>query len=286
MTTNSTDDILLDVRGLDVDVLTPEGPRRVVHSLDLTLRRRGTLGIVGESGSGKSMTATAVMGILPETAIASGQVLYRGRDLLSLPARERRAMAGREMGFVFQEPMSALHPTKTIGAQMAAPLRLHLGLTRRQARARSAELLDLVGIPPSRGVLDAYVHQLSGGMRQRVMIAMSISCEPDLLIADEPTTALDATIQKQILDLLAELREELGLSVLLISHDLGLVSRYTDDVVVMLDGHAMESGPTDRVVSAPESGYTRGLLEASPRLGDSPDRLPVIDKSRFTKAVQ
>ncbi|WP_017544775.1 ABC transporter ATP-binding protein [Nocardiopsis prasina] len=286
MTTNSTDDILLDVRGLDIDVLTPEGPRRVVHSLDLTLRRRGTLGIVGESGSGKSMTATAVMGILPETAIASGQVLYRGRDLLSLPARERRAMAGREMGFVFQEPMSALHPTKTIGAQMAAPLRLHLGLTRRQARARSAELLDLVGIPPSRGVLDAYVHQLSGGMRQRVMIAMSISCEPDLLIADEPTTALDATIQKQILDLLAELREELGLSVLLISHDLGLVSRYTDDVVVMLDGHAMESGPTDRVVSAPESGYTRGLLEASPRLGDSPDRLPVIDKSRFTKAVQ
>lgn len=286
MTTNSTDDILLDVRGLDVDVLTPEGPRRVVHSLDLTLRGRGTLGIVGESGSGKSMTATAVMGILPETARASGQVLYRGRDLLSLPDRERRAMAGREMGFVFQEPMSALHPTKTIGGQMAAPLRLHLGLTRRQARARSAELLDLVGIPPSRGVLDAYVHQLSGGMRQRVMIAMSISCEPALLIADEPTTALDATIQKQILDLLADLREELGLSVLLISHDLGLVSRYTDDVVVMLDGHAMESGPTDQVVSAPESGYTRGLLEASPRLGHSPDRLPAIDKSRFTKAVQ
>ena len=282
----ATDDILLDVRGLDVDVLTAEGPRRVVHGLDLSLRVGHTLGIVGESGSGKSMTASAVMGILPETAIASGSVLYRGRDLLSLTPRERRAMAGTEMGYVFQEPMSALHPTKTIGRQMAAPLRLHRGMTRRQARERSAELLDLVGIPPSRGVLDAYVHQLSGGMRQRVMIAMSISCEPDLLIADEPTTALDATIQKQILDLLARLRHELGLSVLLISHDLGLVSQYTEDVVVMLDGHVMEAGPAERVVAEPESGYTRGLMEASPRLGHNPDRLPVIDKSRFTKAVQ
>jgi len=279
------DDVLLDVTGLDVDIMTVGGSHRVVHGLDLTLRRGRTLGVVGESGSGKSMTATAVAGILPDAAVASGSVLYQGRDLLALTARERRRLAGPEIGFVFQEPMSALHPTMTIGRQMAAPLRLHLGLTRRLARERSAELLDLVGIPPSRGVLDAYVHQLSGGMRQRVMIAMSISCEPSLLIADEPTTALDATVQKQILDLLARLRGELGLSMILISHDLGLVAEHTDDVTVMLDGHVMESGPTRRVVSSPESGYTQGLLEASPRLGRSPRRLPVIDKSRFTKAV-
>jgi len=279
------DDVLLDVAGLDVDIMTVGGSHRVVHGLDLTLRRGRTLGVVGESGSGKSMTATAVAGILPDAAVASGSVLYQGRDLLALTARERRRLAGPEIGFVFQEPMSALHPTMTIGRQMAAPLRLHLGLTRRLARERSAELLDLVGIPPSRGVLDAYVHQLSGGMRQRVMIAMSISCEPSLLIADEPTTALDATVQKQILDLLARLRGELGLSMILISHDLGLVAEHTDDVTVMLDGHVMESGPTGRVVSSPESGYTQGLLEASPRLGRSPRRLPVIDKSRFTKAV-
>ncbi|MEE2038832.1 ABC transporter ATP-binding protein [Nocardiopsis sp. CT-R113] len=279
------DDVLLDVTGLDVDIMTVGGSHRVVHGLDLTLRRGRTLGVVGESGSGKSMTATAVAGILPDAAVASGSVLYQGRDLLALTARERRRLAGPEIGFVFQEPMSALHPTMTIGRQMAAPLRLHLGLTRRLARERSAELLDLVGIPPSRGVLDAYVHQLSGGMRQRVMIAMSISCEPSLLIADEPTTALDATVQKQILDLLARLRGELGLSMILISHDLGLVAEHTDDVTVMLDGHVMESGPTGRVVSSPESGYTQGLLEASPRLGRSPRRLPVIDKSRFTKAV-
>ncbi|GAA1440500.1 ABC transporter ATP-binding protein [Nocardiopsis tropica] len=279
------DDVLLDVTGLDVDIMTVGGSHRVVHGLDLTLRRGRTHGVVGESGSGKSMTAAAVAGILPDAAVASGRVLYRGRDLLALTARERRRLAGSEIGFVFQEPMSALHPTMTIGRQMAAPLRLHLGLTRRRARERSAELLDLVGIPPSRGVLDAYVHQLSGGMRQRVMIAMSISCEPALLIADEPTTALDATVQKQILELLSRLRGELGLSMVLISHDLGLVAEHTDDVTVMLDGHVMESGPTGRVVSSPESGYTQGLLEASPQLGRSRHRLPVIDKSRFTKAV-
>jgi ABC-type dipeptide/oligopeptide/nickel transport system ATPase component len=168
---------------------------------------------------------------------------------------------------------------------MIRPMRVHLGLSKKQARNRAAELLDLVGIPPQRGVLGSYVHQLSGGMRQRVMIAMSISCEPALLLADEPTTALDATIQKQILDLLMKLRQDLGLSLILISHDLGLIAQYTDDVVVLLDGHEMEAGTTAAVVSNPQSGYTRGLLEAAPRLGHHHDRLPVVDKSKFTKAA-
>lgn len=282
---NLTESVLLDVHDLNVDILHESGLERVVHGLNFRLERGRTLGIVGESGSGKSMTATAIMGILPEVAVPSGEIRYKGKDLLQATASERRRLSGPELGFIFQEPMSALHPTMTIAEQMIRPMRLHLGLSKQTARKRAAELLDLVGIPPERGVLGSYVHQLSGGMRQRVMIAMSISCEPALLLADEPTTALDATIQKQILDLLVKLREELGLSLILISHDLGLVAQYTDDVVVLLDGYEMEAGPTAAVVANPESGYTRGLLAAAPRLGERHDRLPVIDKSKFTKTV-
>ncbi|WP_458112242.1 ABC transporter ATP-binding protein [Arthrobacter sp. R1-13] len=282
---NNMENVLLDVRGLNVDIVNDTGPQRVVHDLNFRLERGRTLGIVGESGSGKSMTATAIMGILPDVAIAEGVILYKGKDLLQATPGDRRKLSGPELGFIFQEPMSALHPTMTIGEQMIRPMRLHLGLSKKQARARAQELLNLVGIPAQRGVQSSYVHQLSGGMRQRVMIAMSISCEPALLLADEPTTALDATIQKQILDLLMELRQELGLSLVLISHDLGLVAKYTDDVVVLLDGHEMEAGKTAEVISYPRSGYTRGLLEAAPRLGQRLDRLPVVDKSEFTKAV-
>ena len=281
----NTEQVLLDVRGLSVDIINETGTQRVVHNLDFRLERGRTLGIVGESGSGKSMTATAIMGILPDVAVADGVVLYKGNDLLQATAKERRKLSGPELGFIFQEPMSALHPTMTIGEQMIRPMRLHLHLTKNQAYARAQELLDLVGIPSQRGVLGSYVHQLSGGMRQRVMIAMSISCEPALLLADEPTTALDATIQKQILDLLMKLRDDLGLSLILISHDLGLVAKYTDDVVVLLDGYEMEAGTTADVIACPRSGYTRGLLEAAPRLGQRQDRLPVVDKSEFTKAV-
>ncbi|MCR8669573.1 ABC transporter ATP-binding protein [Agrococcus sp. HG114] len=275
---------LLTVRGLSIDILSEQGANRVVHELSFELQPGRTLGIVGESGSGKSLTANAVMGILPEVAVAHGEIEYKGQQLLQFTRAQREQSSGSEIGYVFQEPMSALHPTMTIAEQMIRPMRLHLGLSAKQARSRARELLDLVGIPPERGVLESYVHQLSGGMRQRVMIAMSISCDPSLLIADEPTTALDATIQKQILELLVRLREELHLSMILISHDLGLISHYSDDVVVMLDGYLMEQGPTAQVVAAPQSGYTRGLLEAAPRLGHRVDRLPVIDRAAFTKA--
>jgi ABC-type glutathione transport system ATPase component len=282
---NNTEQVLLEVRGLSVDIINEAGPQRVVHNLDFRLERGRTLGIVGESGSGKSMTASAIMGILPDVAVAEGEVFYKGNDLLQVTPAQRRKLSGPELGFIFQEPMSALHPTMSIGEQMVRPMRLHLGLSKSQAQSRAQELLDLVGIPAQRGVMGSYVHQLSGGMRQRVMIAMSISCEPALLLADEPTTALDATIQKQILDLLMRLRDDLGLSLILISHDLGLVAKYTDDVVVLLDGYEMEAGTTADVIACPRSGYTRGLLEAAPRLGQRLDRLPVINKSEFTKAV-
>ncbi|MDE8667720.1 ABC transporter ATP-binding protein [Pseudarthrobacter sp. H3Y2-7] len=282
---NNTEHVLLEVRGLSVDIINEAGPQRVVHNLDFRLERGRTLGIVGESGSGKSMTASAIMGILPDVAVADGEVFYKGNDLLQVTPAQRRKLSGPELGFIFQEPMSALHPTMSIGEQMVRPMRLHLGLSKSQAQSRAQELLDLVGIPVQRGVMGSYVHQLSGGMRQRVMIAMSISCEPALLLADEPTTALDATIQKQILDLLMRLRDDLGLSLILISHDLGLVAKYTDDVVVLLDGYEMEAGTTADVIACPRSGYTRGLLEAAPRLGQRLDRLPVINKSEFTKAV-
>ncbi|MDR6414867.1 ABC transporter ATP-binding protein [Pseudarthrobacter sulfonivorans] len=282
---NNTEQVLLDVRGLSIDIINEAGPQRVVHNLDFRLERGRTLGIVGESGSGKSMTASAIMGILPDVAVADGEVFYKGNDLLQVTPAQRRKLSGPELGFIFQEPMSALHPTMSIGEQMVRPMRLHLGLSKSEAQSRAQELLDLVGIPAQRGVMGSYVHQLSGGMRQRVMIAMSISCEPALLLADEPTTALDATIQKQILDLLMRLRDDLGLSLILISHDLGLVAKYTDDVVVLLDGYEMEAGTTADVIACPRSGYTRGLLEAAPRLGQRLDRLPVINKSEFTKAV-
>lgn len=287
MSTGTNTSPLLQVSDLAIDIHgpTPE-PTRVVHDVSFSLDAGRTIGIVGESGSGKSMTATAVMGILPDVARASGTITYRGRDLLGLPAKARRAMAGPELGFIFQEPMSALHPMLSIGEQMTRPMRYHLRISKREATKRATELLDQVGIPPSRGALKANVHELSGGMRQRVMIAMAISCEPNLLIADEPTTALDTTVQKQILDLLVQLRDDLDLAVILISHDLGLVARYADDVVVMLDGHQMESGTVEKVTGHPEHPYTKGLLAAAPRLGHKAERLPVIDKAALLAEVE
>lgn len=276
-------DKLLSIRNLNIDILGEDATSRVVNDFCLDLEGGKTVGIVGESSSGKSMTVTAVMGILPEVAVPSGEIYFKGQELVTMPMKQRRKLAGPEMGFIFQEPMSALHPTITIGKQMIRPMKKHLGLNTKQARDRATEFLDMVGIPPERGVLDSYVHQLSGGMRQRVMIAMAISCNPSLLIADEPTTALDTTIQKQILDLIDRLRDELNLGVILISHDLGLISNYTDDIVVMLDGHEMERRATKEVVSNPQSGYTKGLLEAAPKLGMHVDRLPVIDRSLYSR---
>ncbi|WP_216660273.1 ABC transporter ATP-binding protein [Paenarthrobacter sp. CM16] len=280
ITTNSP---LLSVRNLNIDVATGSGRSRVVSEVSFELRKGETVGIVGESGSGKSMTANAIMGILPDVATATGTVQYDGTELLSLSSTKRRKMSGPGIGYIFQEPMSALHPLLTIGEQMIRPLRYHLKLTKQEASRRAADLLDQVGIPPSRGVLRSHIHELSGGMRQRVMIAMAISCQPRLLIADEPTTALDATVQKQILDLLVQLRDDMGLALVLISHDLGLIAKYSDQVVVMLEGNVMEQGATSQIIHSPAHPYTRGLMDASPRLGQKQHRLPVIDKSKFTK---
>lgn len=272
---------LLKVSDLNIDVSAGSGRTRVVSDVSFELRKGETIGIVGESGSGKSMTANAIMGILPDVATATGKVQYDGTELLSLSPSKRRKMSGPEIGYIFQEPMSALHPLLNIGEQMLRPLRYHLKLSKSEASSRAADLLDQVGIPPARGVLRSHIHELSGGMRQRVMIAMAISCRPRLLIADEPTTALDATVQKQILDLLVQLRDDMGLALVLISHDLGLIAKYSDQVVVMLEGNVMEQGATSQIIHSPTHPYTRGLMDASPRLGHKQHRLPVIDKTKF-----
>jgi ABC-type glutathione transport system ATPase component len=264
---------VLRVSGLSARI----GDLQLVREVGFEVHSGRTLAVVGESGSGKSLTAAAVMGILPPQIVATGSVLFNGTELLHEPAKRRRARGGAEIGYVFQEPMSALHPLLRIGTQMIRPLRHHLGLSREKARQRACELLEQVGLGAGRKVLDAYVHELSGGMRQRVMIAMAISCGPGLLLADEPTTALDPTVQQQILRLLLRLREELDLALVLISHDLGLVARYSDDVMVMYDGRVVEQGPTEQIIEQPAQPYTRALIEAAPRLGRRVDRLPTID---------
>ncbi|MDX3659811.1 ABC transporter ATP-binding protein [Streptomyces sp. ID05-26A] len=272
---HTTSEPVLRVSGLSARV----GDLELVREVGFEVRSGRTLAVVGESGSGKSITAAAVMGILPPQITAEGSVLFDGTELLTEPAARRRARGGAEIGYVFQEPMSALHPLLRIGTQMIRPLRHHLGLSRREARHRALELLEQVGLGRERRVLDAYVHELSGGMRQRVMIAMAISCGPRLLLADEPTTALDPTVQQQILRLLVRLREELDLALVLISHDLGLVARYSDEVLVMYDGRVVEQGPTEQVIASPAQPYTRALIDAAPRLGRRLDRLPTIDRA-------
>ena len=254
---------LLDVRGLTVRFPTADP----VRGLGFTVRAGETVAIVGESGSGKSLTALALMRLLPRGArIASGQVLFAGQDLLQLPDRAMRGLRGREIGMVFQEPMTSLNPVRTIGWQIAEVLRQHEGLSARAARARAIELLDVVRIPDPQRRVDDYPHHLSGGMRQRVMIAMAIACRPRLLIADEPTTALDVTIQAQVLDLLDRLRRELSMGLVLITHDLGIVAQWADRVVVMYAGREVEQAPAGALFERPLHPYTRGLLSASPRL--------------------
>jgi len=235
--------------------------------------------LVGESGSGKSVSALSIVRLLPENAIvaASSSIEYQGRNLLSEPVERLRALRDRDFSMVFQEPMSSLNPVFTVGDQVAEVLRRHLKLTRRQALARAAELLDEVGIPEPAARLGAYPHELSGGQQQRVMIAMAIACQPKLLIADEPTTALDVTVQRQILDLLARLRQSHAMSLLFISHDLALVGEIADEVVVMRDGVVRESGPVERIFTAPQDAYTKALLACRPRLDARPRRLPVIE---------
>ncbi len=257
---------LLSVKNLRVALQTARGPAEAVRGIGFDLRKGETLGIVGESGCGKSLTALALMGLLPDGARTAGEVNYDGRNLLAASEKELCSLRGNRLAMIFQEPMTSLNPLHRIGDQIAEPLRLHLGLTGLQARERVVELLDRVGIPNPRSRLDAYPHQLSGGQRQRVMIAMALACDPDILIADEPTTALDVTIQGQILDLIRRLVDETGMGLVLISHDLGVIAETVDRVLVMYAGRAVESGPVREVFARMAHPYARGLFSAMPRI--------------------
>ena len=264
---SSTDTPLLEVRDLRVRLRTPRGPAAAVRDLSFTLQRGQTLGIVGESGCGKSISVMALMGLLPEGAQVSGSIRFDGQELLGASEQALCALRGHRMAMIFQEPMTALNPVHTVGHQVAEPMRLHLGLGAREARERARQLLDRVGIPDAARRLDAYPHQFSGGQRQRITIAMALACNPDLLIADEPTTALDVTIQKQILDLMRELVAERGMAMILISHDLAMIAQNVQRMLVMYGGTVVESGDTQQVFGAHAHPYTRGLFAARPRLG-------------------
>ena len=258
---------LLSVEGLRVEFWTRRGTVRAVNGVSLDIAPGETVGLVGESGCGKSVTALAILGILPRAGRAvSGTAMFGGQDLLHLPDREMRRIRGREIAMIFQDPMSSLNPVLTVGRQIREPLETHFGTTRRDAEARTVELLERVGIPSANARARDFPHQFSGGMRQRVMIAMALACKPKLLIADEPTTALDVTIQAQILDLLRELVREEGTALILITHDLGVVAGMCERVNVMYAGMFMETGSAEQIFTRPRNPYTLGLLESVPRL--------------------
>ena len=270
---------LLEVQNLAITLQTQRGAVRAVHDLGFTLARGETVGLIGESGCGKSLTALALMGLLPDGASVRGSIRFDGQELLALPDKTLCQLRGNRMAMVFQEPMTALNPVHSIGRQVAEPLRLHQGLSARQARTQAMELLERVGIARAAERLDAYPHQFSGGQRQRITIAMALACGPDLLIADEPTTALDVTVQRQILELLAGLVAERGMALILISHDLGVIAQSVARTLVMYCGTVVESGPTRAVFGAMAHPYTQGLFAARPRLGAARvagERLPTI----------
>jgi len=259
---------LLEIRDLQVELATARGALCAVDGVSLQVPRGQTLGIVGESGCGKSLTALSVLRLLrsPPARVARGEVLFEGRDLLALPERELRRIRGNRIAMVFQEPMSSLNPVYTVGAQIAEAVRAHRPVDRRAARARAVEMLRQVGIPAPEERADSYPHQLSGGMRQRVMIAMALSCDPELLIADEPTTALDVTVQAQILELLRGLQRSRRMSMALITHDLGVVAETCDQVSVMYAGRVVERAPVRAIFHHPAHPYTAGLLRSIPRM--------------------
>jgi len=268
---------LLAVSDLRVRLDTASGPADALRGVGFTLAPGETLGLVGESGCGKSMTALAVMGLLPDGAQTSGSIRFQGRELVGLADEAMCELRGNRIGMVFQEPMTALNPLHTIGRQIAEPLRQHRGISAQAARAEALRLLDRVHMPQAAQRLDAHPHQLSGGQRQRVMIAAALACGPDLLIADEPTTALDMTIQREILDLIAELVADSGMALLLISHNLDVMAQRVQRLLVMYGGTVVEEGPTERVFAQRAHPYTRGLFSARPRLGAGRgQRLPTI----------
>jgi peptide/nickel transport system ATP-binding protein len=267
---------LLEVRDLRVRFSTEDGVVKAVDGVSLSVEAGKTVGVVGESGSGKSVSMLTVMGLTrAENASISGTVSFDGRDLLSLSDHDLRSVRGNDIAMIFQDPLSSLHPFYKVGSQLVEAMQAHREISKAAARERAVELLGMVGIPDPRQRVDAYPHELSGGMRQRAMIAMALSNEPKLLIADEPTTALDVTVQAQILQLIARLQRELGMAVVLITHDLGVVAEVTDEIVVMYAGRIVESASTDKIFRAPEHPYTWGLLRSIPRL-DRPRDEPLI----------
>ena len=273
---SKADGALLTIRNLTVRFATATGPFTAVDGVDIAVDAREVLAIVGESGSGKSVSMLAVMGLLPDTAtITADQMTFDGQDLLNLTPAGRRRLIGREITMIFQEPVASLNPSFTVGFQIEEVLRINLGMDRGAARARAVELFEAVGIPEPERNLKKYPHQMSGGQCQRVMIAIAIASKPRLLIADEPTTALDVTIQKQILDLLMELQEEHGMALILITHDMGVVAETADRVVVQYKGRKMEEAEVLALFEAPTHPYTRALLSALPEHATG-DRLPTV----------
>ena len=271
-------DALVRIDGLTVDFHTEDGMVRAVEDLSFDIPKGGTVGLVGESGSGKSVTAMTLMRLIPTPPgqISAGHINFDGQDLLALSESQMRRIRGKRIGMIFQEPMTSLNPVFRIGEQVAEVLRQHEGLSRRAARDRTLELLNQVGLPRPKQLIDSYPHQLSGGQKQRVMIAQAMSCEPDLLIADEPTTALDVTIQKQVLDLMGELQVRYGMSLLFITHDLGVIAEVANQVVVMYRSHKVEQGPTEALFQRAEHPYTRGLIACRPALDRNPRRLLTV----------
>jgi oligopeptide/dipeptide ABC transporter ATP-binding protein len=269
---------LLSLRHLVTAFDTDEGYLRAVDDVSFDVQPGQTLGIVGESGCGKSVTALSILRLIPSPPgfIERGEALFAGTDLLQASEREMRSIRGNDISMIFQEPMTSLNPVYTVGSQIIEAIRLHRRVSRRAARARAIELLDLVGIPAPSERIDSYPHTLSGGMRQRAMIAMALACEPRLLIADEPTTALDVTIQAQILDLLRSLQAELGMSIIFISHDLGVMAEFTQEIAVMYAGKIVEHARTDELFASPRHPYTRGLLRSLPSQRNRGERLPTI----------
>jgi len=261
---------LLEIENLQVHFRTPDGPNRAVDGVSFHVSEGETLAVVGESGCGKSVTAMSILRLIPEPpGKIAGSIRFQGKELLELSAREMRDIRGNDISMVFQEPMSSLNPVLTVGRQVRETLRLHQGLDKNAATARAVEMLALVGIPDPSRCVRQYPHQLSGGMRQRVMIAIALACNPKLLIADEPTTALDVTIQAQILDLMHDLKRRVGAAIVLITHDLGIVAEVAERVMVMYAGHKVEEAPVAELFRAPLHPYTQGLLGAVPKLGSS-----------------
>jgi len=273
-------DFILDVQGLETQFKTPDGIVHAVNGISFGLREGETLGVVGESGCGKSVTMLSVLGLIPSPPgrVTSGTASFFGQDLLKMSKEEIRYVRGAQISMIFQDPMTSLNPVLTIGHQLVEPLKLHLGMSQEQAEERAAELLKMVGIPNADERLGDYPHQFSGGMRQRVMIAMALSCSPQILIADEPTTALDVTIQAQIVDLVRRLRDELGMAVIWITHDLGVVAGFAERVLVMYAGFIVEDALVHELYENPLHPYTHALLQSLPRVdGKHGDKLETIE---------